>query len=32
MLYTLKRKEDNKILWQYKFTKDGEQEVLKPSK
>jgi len=32
MLYTLKRKEDNKILWQYKFTKDGEQEVITPSK
>lgn len=32
MLYTLKRKEDNKVLWQYKFTKDGEQEVVTPSK
>lgn len=29
MLYTLTRKEDNKILWQFKITKDGEKEVLK---
>lgn len=29
LLYTLTRKEDNKILWQYKITKDGETEVVK---
>jgi len=32
MTYTLKRKDDNKILWQYKFTQNGEEEIVKPSK
>lgn len=32
MTYTLKRNEDNKILWQYKFTQNGSEEIVKPSK
>lgn len=32
MLYTLTRKEDNKIIWQYKFTQNGQEEIIKPSK
>ena len=27
LLYTLTRKDDNTMLWQYKITKDGEEEV-----
>lgn len=32
MTYTLKRKADNKIIHQYKFTKNGNEEIVKPTK